>query len=395
MTILQQLTSWLGIARIRFLSIFVHRGWIPNNLVAGPAVFVAEDEYQIIWETRQISSAWVTVGGKLYADTLAGNLVLDQKAHKVRVPMEALDAAGGYELNWQHTLSNDVAIRYVRRGEVKTKLYNFRAPDFSDGVQIYNISDTHSNLQPGAETAKYWDDKLDLLILNGDIIQDMYYPVQRGFALRLAFEIAKGQRPVLYARGNHETRGVQADNDLDRYLGTPGADRWYFTTRLGPLWIAVFDAGEDKLDDHPEYDGLAYYAQYRDRQTRFFERVVANAATEFAAEAVEYRLLVSHIPVGYPSAYREAQAAWAGLANQMNLDLALSGHTHSAVYHPKDSYNSAGGFALNYPLIVGSRPAHGNAEGIFTAAAVELKDGGIQAWFTNQGHEIQQTIAVR
>ena len=393
-TIWQQITAGLGVAWIWILSLFVQWGFIPNNLVVEPTVFVGENEYQIVWETQQPSAAWVVVDGVTYADSAGGNLALNKTAHKVRVPMEALDAAAGYEINWQHTLSSDTAFRYIRRGDVQAKSYSFRAPDYSDGMQIYNISDTHTNLQPGAETAKYWGDKLDLLILNGDIINDVWFPEQRNFALKLAFEITGGQRPVLYTRGNHETRGVQADNGLDSYLGTPGADRWYFTTRLGLLWIAVFDAGEDKLDDHPEYDGLAYYAQYRDRQTKFFERVVANAATEFAAEDVEYRLLVSHIPVGRSSAYYDVMVDWAGLANQMNLDLALSGHNHSVAYHPADTYNVAD-FQLNYPLIIGSRPAHADADGVFTAAAVELKDGGIQAWFTNQGHEILQTIEIR
>ena len=393
-TIWQQITAYLGVAWIWIMSLFVQWGLVPNNLTIEPTVFVGENEYQIVWETQQPSAAWVVVDGVTYADSVGGSLVLNKTAHKVRVPMEALDAAAGYEISWQHTLSSDTVLRYIRRGEVKAKSYSFRPVDFSDGVQVYFLSDTHTRLEPGAETAKYWGDNLDLLILGGDIINDMWFPEQRGFALQLAFEITKGERPVLYARGNHETRGVQADNELDRYLGTPGADRWYFTTRLGPLWIAVFDAGEDKLDDHPEYEGLAYYAQYRDRQTRFFERVAANAATEFAAEDVEYRLLVSHIPVGYSRPYNDVMARWAGLANQMDIDLALSGHTHTAVYHPPGTYGGAG-VTLNYPLLIGSRPAHAFDDGVFIAAAVELKDGGIQAWFTNQNHAILQTIDVR
>ena len=386
----EQFLAGLGAAWIWFLSIFVHWGWVSNNLVTDPAVFVGENEYQIVWETQQPSSAWVTVGGQVYSDSLAGNLVLNQKAHKVRVPMEALDAAGGYEINWQHILSGDVAFRYIKKGNHKAKKYDFRPPDFGDGAQIYFLSDTHSRLQPGAETARYWGDDLDLLILGGDIINDIWYPAERNFALKLAAEITHGTRPVLYTRGNHETRGTQAANDLDRFLGTPGAERWYFTTRIGPLWIAVFDGGEDKADGHEEYQGLAYFAEYRDRETRFFERVVANAATEFDADGVEYRLLVSHIPVGSAGVLPQVRARWVELANQMRIDLALSGHNHEVTYYTPGSYA-----ALNYPLIIGSRPAHASDDGIFLAAAVELKDNGITGWFTDQSHAIQRTIPVR
>ena len=389
MNICQQIGSWFSIAWIWFLSIFMQWGWIPNNLAAGPAVFVGENEYQIVWETQQASSAWVTVNGKVYADSLAGNLVLDQKAHKVRVPMEALDAAGDYEINWQHIMKHDVGSLYMKKGNHKAAKYSFRPIDFSDGLQIYHLSDTHSNLQPGAKTAKYWGDKLDLLILNGDIIQDIYYPEGRNFALKLAAEITGGARPVLYARGNHETRGTQA-NSIERFLGTPGGDRWYFTTRIGPLWIAVFDAGEDKDDGHEEYQGLAYFEEYRARETRFFERVVANAATEFDAPGVEHRLLVSHIPLGRIGVNPEIQTRWVALANQMNIDLALSGHNHAVTYYPPGSYG-----ALNYPLLIGSRPAHASADGVFLAAAVEIKDGGIKSWFTDQSHEVTREIVVR
>ena len=393
MSIIQQLTSWLGIAWIWFLSIFVHWGWVPNNLTAGPAVFVAEDEYQIVWETGQASSAWVTIGGKLYADTLAGNLVLDQKAHKVRVPMEALDAAGGYEIHWQHVLSQNIGSLYIKKGNHKAQKFDFRPVDFSDGLQIYHIADTHSNLQPGAQTAGYWGDKLDLLILNGDIIHNPEFPADRNFALKLAHEITGGTRPVLYTRGNHETRGAQANNGPDRYLGTPDKDRWYFTTRIGPLWIAVFDCGELREDDY--YTDRAYFDAYRERETRFFERVAANAATEFDAPGVEHRLLVTHQPFMRPNEYyTDVKRQWAALAGQMNIDLALAGHNHAVTYHPAGS--SSNGVTLAYPLIVGSHPAHAeSANGVFTAAAVEYKDGGIKAWFTDQSFAVSREIVVR
>jgi len=193
---------------------------------------------------------------------------------------------------------------------------------------------------------------------------------------------------VLYTRGNHETRGTQA-NSIDRYLGAPGADRWYFTTRIGPVWIAVFDAGEDKLNSHEEYQGLAYFEEYRDRETAYFERVVANAATEYAAEGVELRLLVSHIPVGRAGGYPQVQARWVELSNRMDIDLALFGHNHAAAFH-MTGYNG-----LGMPVIIGSRPAHAAEDGVFIAAAVEWKNSGIKAWFTNQNHEVLREFVVK
>jgi hypothetical protein len=388
--VIKQVTTWFATVWIGLISMFVNWGWITNNLVVEPTVFVVENEYQIVWETQQPSAAWVTVGGQVYTDNLAGNLVFGDTVHKVRVPMEALDAAKGYEISWQHILRTEWALH---KGNHKAKKYDFRPIDTSDGIQIYHIGDTHSNLQPGADAAKYWGDKLDLLILNGDIINNPESSASRSFALQLAFEITRGTRPVLYARGNHEYRGAYA-NGLARYLGTPGDDRWYFTTRVGPLWIAVFDVAEMRADDDEGYNGFADFAGYRAKETAFFERVAANATGEFDAPDVEYRLLVSHIPVGQRDDLADVQAQWADLANQMHIDLAISAHKHYVEYFPAGEYDSANG-SLNYPLIIGARPAHiESAQGVFIATAVELKDNGINAWFTNQKHEILREIAV-
>ena len=393
MTTIETITAWFDTAWKWIFFIFVRRGWVSNGITAGPAVFVAENEYQIIWETRRPSAAWVTVNGRTCTDNLAGNLVWDDTAHKVRVPMDALDAAGGYELNWQHILRGK---GILKKGKRKTQTYDFRPVDPGDGIQIYHIADTHSRLQPGADTAKYWGDALDLLILNGDIAHNPEVPSSRNFALKLAFEITRGTRPVLYARGNHEYRGLEANN-LARYLGTPGSERWYFTTRLGSVWIAVFDAGEMRADDSERHNGFADFEAYRERESKYFEQAVANAAAEFDAPGVEYRLLVSHIPVGRSDAawYPEVQARWAQLANRMNIDLAFSGHHHRVEYYPAGEYISPGG-PLNYPLIIGSRPAHAaRAEGVFTAVAAELKDDGVRAWFTDQSHAATGEITVR
>ena len=237
---------------------------------------------------------------------------------------------------------------------------------------------------------------MDLLILNGDILHNPVLPSSRSFALKLAFEITRGERPVLYVRGNHEYRGLEANN-LARCLGTPAADRWYFTTRIGPLWVAVFDAGEMRADEDDWHHGMADYADYRERETKYFERAAANSAAEYGAPGVEYRLLVSHIPVGLdrPAWCPEVQAHWAGLAHRMNIDLALSGHHHKAIYYPAGEYITPG-CPLSYPLIVGSRPAHvKSADGVFIATALELKNTGITAWFADQRHEITREFPIR
>jgi len=381
---LQGLCAILNSLWLLVLSFFVQLGLMPNKLTVQPTVFVSENEYQIVWESRYPSSGWVTVGDEKYVDSVGGQLIFDQKIHKVSVPLEALDAAKGYEIHWQHVLKGPLI---QKQGKVMTKAYAFRPIDFSDGLQIYHIADTHSLMNRAGQAGKYWGDKLDLLILNGDIITDIEMPRLLSDAMRLAWDITRGERPVLYARGNHETRGASS-NDLSRYVGAPSADRWYYTTRLGPLWIAVYEAGEDKEDGHEEYAGLADFEQYREKETAFFDNVITKAETEFDAPGVEYRLLVSHIPVGSGSRwYPEVMATWQAQANRMKLDLALHGHWHRVQYFAPGEFKNYEE-AANYPVIIGCKPSHdADSNGIFTGTAVEFRPEAIRGWFTDQRHE--------
>ena len=359
-------------------------GLAPNSLCTEPTVFVSENCYQIIWETAQPSTAWVDVGGVIYTDNLAGNIRWDQRVHKVEVPYEALDAAKSYEIHYRHMIAK-IAGYPMLQGKECSKRYTFRPIDLSDGLQIYNISDSHSNLNPAATVAGYWGDTLDLLILNGDMVQDPNSISALNDVMEFAAAVTHGTRPVLYARGNHETRGTY-QLEFDRWVGAPGPDRYYFTTRLGPLWIAVFDAGEDKIDEHEEYSGLADFNAYRAKETAYFENVVANAAKEFDAPNVEYRLLVSHIPVGEnKDAYRATQEKWMALANQMKLDLSISGHWHRLEYYTPGSYNGQA-----YPLIVGTRTGEA-----FAGTALEWKGGKLTAWFTGLDHQAEREIVVK
>ncbi|MDR3314667.1 MAG: metallophosphoesterase [Oscillospiraceae bacterium] len=381
----EQVLQFFAFVRGAALSLFVGLGWLPNRLRTEPTVFVAEDGYQIVWETARKSTARVTVGGVRYTDHLAGNIRWDQKVHKVEVPFCALDAAGGYEIQYRHMIVRIEGYKFLQGKEIR-KAYAFRPVDFTDGLQIYNISDNHSLLRPADQVAAYWGEKLDLLILNGDIISDVDSRGQLRGVLELAAAVTHGTRPVLYTRGNHETRSNYA-LELSRWVGTPGADRYYFTTRLGALWLAVFDAGEDKQDGHAEYSGLADFDAYRAKETAYFERVVANAANEYDAPGVEYRLLVVHIPLGDVSA---TQRKWVELANQMKIDVALTGHEHLLAYYP------AGGCAgQNYPLLIGARPLRARKDGSCTATALEFLNGGITAWFTGVDHQVEQEIKIK
>ena len=375
---------------IMVTSIFVQWGWVPNSLTVGATVFLVENEYQIVWETRFPGAGWVTVDGVVFTDTIAGNFNWNDNIHNVSVPIDVLDAAGEYTIHWQQ-VRRDILVTDL--GPSHSRTYSFRPIDFSDGLQIYHLADTHSIVHPAAQTARFWGDDLDLLILNGDILSDLLVPGMLIDGMRLAYAVTGGERPVLYARGNHETRGPWA-NRLHRYVGAPGPDRYFFTTRVGPLWIAVYDLGELEADDHDNHDGLVDFARYRARQTAFFDAVLESADTEFNAPGVEHRLLVSHIPVGgYLRACQASQQTWVAQTNRMNLDLALHGHGHRVQFYPAGEFGRE--TRADYPVVIGSRPGHdANADGIFIGAAIEITAEGTRVLFTDQHRYVHREIIV-
>ena len=76
--------------------------------------------------------------------------------------------------------------------------------------------------------------------------------------------LSKGEYPVVYVRGNHETRGEFAAHLRD-YFPTD-TNELYFTFRYGPVSAVVIDSGEDKADDHYEYSGLVDFESYRQQE---------------------------------------------------------------------------------------------------------------------------------
>ena len=164
-----------------------------------------------------------------------------------------------------------------------------------DGLNYYVISDTHNTIKTPAAAASYWGESLDFLICAGDTASWIDREADLTTFLYLASDITKGEIPVIYARGNHETKGVLAKNYY-RYVGSD-AGNYYYTFRLKNIWGIVLDMGEDHADDFVEYCDISRFNAYRDEQTAFLDTVLANAENEFNAEGVDYRIGVCHIPL--------------------------------------------------------------------------------------------------
>lgn len=348
-------------------------------------VFAVEDEYQIAWSTSVKSTGYVTIGDEVFYDEGAGENEVS-KLHKITVPMSLLDEVKEYTITSAPVYSEAAYLSIS--GSERSKTYTFRPVDSTDGLQIYNISDNHECLSGPGKAGQYFGDALDILILNGDMINDVSSQWQISMIYKLASRITAGTRPVIYVRGNHECNGKYAA-ELPDYVGSRDGEL-YFTVKLGGAYFLVLDTNNDMSDDNFLIEPAANFAQLRERQTEWL-----NGLEDFG-EDCEYQILLAHMPFAladysrFPEWRDELVEATDG-----KFDVCISGHSHLL------DYAEAGtGTRTSYAVIRGSHRSNflDGSESIwpghFTGTAIECKDGKITAWFTNSKGEVLREIAV-
>lgn len=302
-----------------------------NNFSCTPAVYAVEDTYQIVFTTRSKGTGWVTIDGIEYNDTYAGYRRTEDTVHKIIVPMAALDNAGEYTIYTRSMLSRGPFS--ALQGKLISKTYHWRGVNTEDGLNYYVLSDTHNTHKSPYAAGTYFGDSLDFLISCGDSASWLDREDDLTQILRLAGNITKGEVPVIYARGNHETKGEMA-HEFYRYVGADG-ENFYYTFRLENIWGIVLDIGEDHGDQYAEFYDAAKFNAYRRAQTEFLDEVLENAENEFDAEGVDYRIAVCHIPltVKYTNDHAGSiKDAWLKRLNKMKLTILYGGHVHQLWY---------------------------------------------------------------
>ena len=390
-----------------------------NYNTEGAAVYVVGDDYQIVWRTRVKGIAWVEIDGNEYYDTYAGSKRSTSRVHKVTVPQEILDNARGYTINSKAMISEQGYSGIL--GYTVKKSYTFRPVNTEDGIQAYIVSDVHDHLRSVKKAAKYYGDKLDFVVLNGDIVSFLESENDAARVLNTANVLSGGTIPVIYTRGNHELKSP-ASESFHNFVGSID-EHFYFTFRLKNIWGVVLDLGEDHIDSWYEFYGTALYEQYRQEQIAFLDGIIANKENEYEADGVEYRLAISHVATAISSFEEDYMfddlVAINERLNQMNLDVSLSGHLHEsyaveAGYGVGENlyYNSAYkkstsdnppfvATGANYPSIIGSRSAdvqdpnkstslYGSG---YIGVALELNPDEKTVRFTNSKGDVLYTVS--
>ena len=316
-----RLLKGLLMAAVIFGAVVLGYGLRRCDFSCGPVVYAVEDQYQIVFSTSDNAVSWVEIGGERYYDLYAGSMRSADRVHKVEVPQKVLDSARGYTVCAQQMLYRGPFGGY--KGDTISQSYDFRGVDASDGLQYYALSDVHEAV--GAAAAACGEDA-DFVVLIGDLISMVETEEDARLASELAHSITGGEIPVIYARGNHEIKGEQAEN-LYKYVGSRNQGFAYWVTLSDQVFGVVLDMGEDHEDDWWEYYGTARFDLYRQEQTRMLEQLLV--AGDY--ESYPYRMAICHIPIvhvnkhGY---FAQTKESWTKLLNELGADISLSGHEH-------------------------------------------------------------------
>lgn len=167
----------------------------------------------------------------------------------------------------------------------------------------------------------------DMIIYNGDMMnwlmdeEDLF----KGF-MDVTVDLFATHKPMYYARGNHETRGLFAAS-FQHYF-SPKEPHLYFLLRQGPVCFIFLDTGEDKPNSDIEYHGITDYDNYRTEQAKWLSEIVKSPDFLDA----KFKVVIAHMPP-LPD-----QDLWHGqgevlekfvpILNDAQVDVMLSGHLH-------------------------------------------------------------------
>lgn len=345
--------------------------WIVNNfypldnykITSDPIVIDTSEEYSVVFSTSDYGTGYVeyTYEGKDYKvyDHTAGRLNSDCKIHNIQIPYEHLR-------NNSYTVGSTRVINEFSYGSrlgksVVSQEYTLTYND-SENQTYLVISDWHTMLDEAYSAISYLGE-YDSVILLGDSVPGVDYEenVIKN-TIEFAGVVSGGNKPVIYVRGNHETRGSYA-NDLPRVLGL---DELYYITEVGPYSFIVLDSGEDKEDSHHEYGGLTDYGSYR---ADMIEWLKTAETKNNKVIALSHAWQISQVEDDL------SLAGWNEI-DRIGARLMISGHSHQCRFLSSDAEGEEGEIFSAHPNIIGYMDGGKNSAGVYIASMLTLSEDG-------------------
>lgn len=350
----------IAILALLLLSVRSWAGTDPLKITYGPWVQnVTEDSFTVLWVTEEKTLSWLEVGKdngttwyqndhESYFEIVTGRKVTGT-FHSVTVTGLEKATAYQYRIVGKPIAddSNPYAIAYgaTRAGKgthtVKTLDHSAKTCRFSMVNDMHFDDEKYAALMSGMDRTK-----TDFIVLNGDIVSFSNYQdtlIKHTFG---PINDLAGDFPIIFARGNHETRGSEF-HLLPKAFPTSTGE-FYYTFRQGPVAFIVLDAGEDKPDSDPEYSDQAAFDQYRLQELEWLKKVVRDPEFKNAPKKV----CIIHVPTfkGPDAWYSQNWIAenFTPVLNKAGIDLMLSAHHHRYILAKPGEHGNG------FPIVVNS-----------------------------------------
>ncbi len=251
-----------------------------------------------------------------------------------RAACASVDFRDAYDIQMSDTPEYTEVFSFTTSGKA--------APSASFAV----INDTHQVQDVMAlEFRKIAELKPDYTLWNGDTVHHIpnHATIVKNVMFPASCAVAN-DHPLLFCRGNHDTRGIWARHYCE-YL-TPWTQQdpefaglgYNFVVRHGDLAIIGLDTGEDKPDFRKEWGGLAEFEPYIAKQGEWLRK----AADSEAVKTAKFVLVFCHIPLfddapganpgtletGFSSWKKLGADCWGETLQTLGVQAVICAHVH-------------------------------------------------------------------
>jgi len=371
---------------------------IYNNLVIGQDSLVithgpylldpGENSITVVWFTNKNCVSWVEygTGENLSSFPTYGSIVQTAVSshhglidaytniHKIRIDELKSGQKYRYRLFSKEIVQFE-PYEVTYGGSITSDIYQFETlntgkTEFSFGI----VTDVHErSARLDALLGMFPWGGIDMMFYTGDFLDwfEDEKQIFEGF-LDVSVDRFAKEIPLIYVRGNHETRGNFARNLMDYFPHSSG--RFYYSFDHGPVHFIILDSGEDKPDSHAVYAGLVDFDRYRDEQAAWLKEDIQSESFKKAL----YKVVFSHMPPdedsrGYGEQY--LGKVWTPILNEADIDLLLCGHKHRfSRIEPIEGKNKYPILILGRDMIIKADVSQERISGVITRSNGDVLD---------------------
>ena len=323
---------------------------------------VSETSATFIWQTNEESVGWVEIAPDdathfyaaerpQYFNTYLGKKYIGN-LHTVTINNLKPGTTYRYRAFSQQVSRRDndryVFLTYM----ANTKVYKVEPLKFTtldtqkETIAFAMINDIHENNELQTSLLdKVKDEDVDFVVFNGDMSNDIRTTdkIIDGY-MKTATNLFASEIPLFMVRGNHEPRGVGAQEFMNFFPSPTGLP--YYSFKHGNTFFIALDCGEDKTDPDVEYDNLNFFDEYRIQEVAWLKELVQSEDFKGAKR----KIVFLHMPplTDHWHGPAHLDELFVPILNDANIDLMLSGHLHRHWYIEPNYQN------CNFPVLVNS-----------------------------------------